>query len=79
VECINNEDELFSRPWITTKTITRLVSENDNESSLKNSIAESSEYYNTSNYSGALTQMGRDIVLKEEVQNGRSKTLRVSR
>lgn len=27
IECIN-ESDIFSRPWITTKTITKLVSEN---------------------------------------------------
>jgi hypothetical protein len=66
----------FSRPWITTKTITRLISSQDNES-VKNSIAESSDYYNCSEYSGVLTQMGRDITRKGS--NCGSRTLRVSR
>lgn len=35
----------WSRPWITTKTLTKLISDND-LASLKNSIAESSDYYN---------------------------------
>jgi hypothetical protein len=67
-------DMYWSRPWITTKTITKLISEHD--SSLKNSIAESSDYYNDSVYSGALTHLGRDIAPPNA---DRSKTVRISR
>lgn len=65
----------WSRPWITTKTITRLISEGD-EGSVKESIAESSDYYNQSDYSGALTHLARDVGGRDD---NRSKTVRVSR
>jgi hypothetical protein len=65
----------WSRPWITTKTITKLIS--DDGGSYKNSIAESSDYYNDSAYSGALTHLGRDITPPPNAD--RSKTVRISR
>lgn len=72
----NSQSEVcWSRPWITTKTLTRLISDHD-AASLKNSIAESSDYYNESVYSGALTHLGRDIMPPNA---DRSKTVRISR
>jgi hypothetical protein len=64
----------WSRPWITTKTITKLISEGDDRS-VNESIAESSDYYNQSDYNGALSNFGRDVCGKDN----RAKTVRISR
>ncbi len=43
---------------------------------MKESIAQSSDYYNQSDYSGALTHLARDVPGRDE---NRSKTVRTSR
>lgn len=65
----------WSRPWITTKTITKLINDDSSGGSFKNSMGSSSDCYNGSIYSGALTHLGRDIV----ALSGNSKVMRVSR
>ncbi len=42
---------------------------------MKESIAESSDYYNQSDYNGALSNLARDVAGKDN----RSKTVRISR
>jgi hypothetical protein len=48
VSSISHSNNTFSRPWITTKTLTKLISDHENSASLQSSIQESSEYYNCS-------------------------------
>lgn len=47
------------RPWITSKTISKLISGQDDFDSLVHSVGSSSESDAPSSYSGALSGMGR--------------------
>lgn len=49
-----------SRPWITTKTITRLVADSGSDSLVHSMGTESSNCVG-SVYSGILTQLGREV------------------
>ena len=49
------------RSWITSKTITKLISEKEDEE-MMHSSGDSSDYYNGSVYSGVLLQMGHDVM-----------------